>query len=277
MSHPRIHPAYLSLLGLLGLPLAHGATDSALEIPATRVSGTQAYTSYQPRENQTAPKIDAPLRDIPQSVSAVPQSVIRDQGAQSMEDVLKNVPGVGLSNGDGQRDQVTLRGFSAIGDQFIDGMRDDALYYRDLSNIERVEVLKGPAAVLYGRGSSGGLINSISKKPRFEPAQEIGISLDSEGKKRTQFDAGWADSEQRDKAFRVTGALEDSDGFRDDAHLERKALAASSFFELSDDLSLNLGASYLYDKRLIDFGIPASDGRPVRVDRDTRFGSGDAD
>src|SRR3546814_16618075 len=83
---------------------------------------------------------------------------------------------------------------------YIDGIRDDALYFRDLSNVERVEVVKGPAAVLYGRGSSGGLINSISKTPNFAPKQEVGVSVDSEGKKRTQIDAGWADQQQGDKA-----------------------------------------------------------------------------
>ena len=180
-------------------------------------------------------KIDAPLRDIPQTVNVVPESVIKDQGAQSMEDVLKNVPGIGLSNGDGQRDQVTIRGFSAIGDMYIDGVRDDALYFRDLSNIERVEVIKGPAAVLYGRGSSGGLINSISKKPSFTPKREVGMNVDSEGKRRTQFDTGWADP-QSNQAYRVTGAFEDSDTFRDDGYIDRKAIAPSAYFRLSDDL-----------------------------------------
>ena len=266
----------LPLLSLLAAPAVYAQSASPLELPATAVTGAREEASYKPEASTTALKIDAPLRDIPQSINVVPQSVLRDQGADSLEDALKNVPGIGLSNGDGQRDQVTIRGFSAIGDQYIDGIRDDALYYRDMSNIERVEVLKGPAAVLYGRGSSGGLINSVTKKPTFSPEQEVGVSFDSEGKRRTQFDAGWADQEQQNKAFRVTGALEDSDTFREDAFLERKALAPSAYFRLSDDLEINLGASYLYDKRLIDFGIPALNGRPVDVDRDKRFGSADA-
>jgi catecholate siderophore receptor len=264
------------LLSLLAAPAVYAQSASPLELPATAVTGAREEASYKPEASTTALKIDAPLRDIPQSINVVPQSVLRDQGADSLEDALKNVPGIGLSNGDGQRDQVTIRGFSAIGDQYIDGIRDDALYYRDMSNIERVEVLKGPAAVLYGRGSSGGLINSVTKKPTFSPEQEVGVSFDSEGKRRTQFDAGWADQEQQNKAFRVTGALEDSDTFREDAFLERKALAPSAYFRLSDDLEINLGASYLYDKRLIDFGIPALNGRPVDVDGDKRFGSADA-
>lgn len=264
-----------STLPLFSLLIA--PTLSAATLPTTTISGTSEQQSYKTSESKSAMKIDAPLRDIPQTVNVVPQSVIKDQGATSLEDVLKNVPGIGLSNGDGQRDQITIRGFSAIGDIFVDGFRDDALYYRDLSNIERVEVIKGPAAVLYGRGSSGGLINNVSKKPNFSPLQEVGVSFDSEGQRRTQFDAGWADQQMGDKAFRVTGAFEDSDTFRDDGYIDRKAIAPSAYFRLSDDLELNLGATYLYDKRLIDFGIPALGGRPVDVDRDKRFGSGDPD
>lgn len=230
----RINPVWLPLLGVWVVPALHAETvKSTLAIPATAVNSRYEEQSYKPAESKSALKIDAPLRDIPQTVNVVPQSVIKDQGAQSMEDVLKNVPGIGLSNGDGQRDQVTIRGFSAIGDMFSDGFRDDALYFRDLSNIERVEVIKGPAAVPYGRGSSGGLINGVSKKPSFSPKHEVGVDFDSEGKRRTQFDAGWADQQQADKAFRVTGALEDSDTFRDDGYTDRKAIAPSAFFQLS--------------------------------------------
>ncbi|MHB2081005.1 TonB-dependent receptor [Pseudomonas asiatica] len=280
MAKKSVAPASISMLGLLVVPAVHAAvqpeSQGSLALPATAVTSAYEQQSYKASESRSAMKIDAPLRDIPQTVNVVPESVIKDQGAQSMEDVLKNVPGVGLSNGDGQRDQVTIRGFSAIGDMYIDGVRDDALYFRDLSNIERVEVIKGPAAVLYGRGSSGGLINSISKKPSFTPKREVGMSFDSEGKRRTQFDTGWADP-QSNQAYRVTGAFEDSDTFRDDGYIDRKAIAPSAYFRLSDDLELNLGATYLYDKRLIDFGIPALGNRPVDVDRDKRFGSGDAD
>ena len=267
----------LPLLTALATPVVYAQPASPIELPVTSVTGSREESGYKPEQSKAALKIDAPLRDVPQSINVVPQSVLRDQGADSLEDALKNVPGIGLSNGDGQRDQVTIRGFSAIGDQYIDGIRDDALYFRDMSNIERVEVIKGPAAVLYGRGSSGGLINSVTKKPTFAPVQEMGVSFDSEGKRRTQFDAGWADQGQKNKAFRVTGALEDSDTFREDGFLERKALAPSAYFQLSDDLEINLGASYLYDKRLIDFGIPSLNGRPVDVGRDKRFGSADAD
>ncbi|MEB0284756.1 TonB-dependent receptor plug domain-containing protein, partial [Sphingomonas sp. 10B4] len=89
--------------------------------------------------------------------------------------------GLSFSVGDGQRDQVTIRGFTAILDQYVDGVRDDAFYYRDLSNIERIEVLKGPASVLYGRGSAGGMINRISKKPTTAARAEWSATLGSHG------------------------------------------------------------------------------------------------
>src|SRR5688500_2272083 len=123
---PRIYPASLSLLGLFAVPDLQAETQSTLALPATAVTSDYSEQNYKPTDSRSALKIDAPLRDIPQTVNVIPQSVIKDQGAQSMEDVLKNVPGIGLSNGDGQRDQVTIRGFSAIGDMYVDGVRDDA-------------------------------------------------------------------------------------------------------------------------------------------------------
>jgi len=140
---------------------ADGAGDP---LPAVSVKASAIRDpgeGYNPPDAVSATRTDTPLRDIPQTVNVVTAEVMRDQHANSLQDVLKNVPGVGFSTGDGQRDQVTIRGFSAIADQFVDGIRDDALYFRDLSNVDRVEVIKGPAAVLYGRGSAGGLINRV--------------------------------------------------------------------------------------------------------------------
>ena len=227
---------------------------------------------YEVTESSSATKIAVPLRDVPQSVSVVPQAVMRDQNAQSVQDALQNVPGLSFSVGDGQRDQVAIRGFTAITDQFIDGVRDDALYFRDLSNIERIEVLKGPASVLYGRGSAGGLINRVTKKPLAEPFREIGATLGSEGQKRGEFDIGTATADKQ-TLFRLTGALEDSSGFRNQYFLERQALAPSITFKLKPQTTLTLQADYLKDKRLADQGVPSFRGRPVDVPIETYYGA----
>ncbi len=265
----------LAVQQLSGPAFAQTQAAPDANLPEVSVkSKREAEPTYNPPTANTATKIEAPLRDIPQTVNVVPQSLLRDQGVRSMQDVMKAVPGIGLSHGDGQRDQVTIRGFSAIADQFIDGLRDDALYFRDLSNIEQVEVIKGPASVLYGRGSSGGLINRITKKPGVDKS-EVGLTVGSWGQRRGEFDVArnFGDS---GVAFRVTGAVERADSYRDQQFLEREAIAPSLSFKLGDHTKLLLQAEYLSDRRVTDFGIPAFQGRPVGVPADTYYGAANA-
>ena len=158
-------PSLLASAMLAALPCAAWAQAG---LPEVTVSAEEDK-GYAPASTRTATKGSAPLRDVPQSVNIVTEQLMQDQGATSMQDALSNVPGVSFNHGDGQRDQVQIRGFSAITDWFVDGVRDDALYFRDLSDTERVEVLKGPAAVLYGRGSSGGIINRVTKSRSSAP------------------------------------------------------------------------------------------------------------
>lgn len=185
----RLNPIPLALAMLALPPATFAQTQAEQQLPEVKVQGGREAAGYNAPTATSATKIEAPLRDIPQTVNVVPQELLRDQGARSLQDALKNVPGIGLSHGDGQRDQVTIRGFTAIADQFIDGLRDDALYFRDLSNIERVEVIKGPASVLYGRGSSGGLINRITKKPGDNLVEVTG-QIGSWNQRRGEFDFG---------------------------------------------------------------------------------------
>lgn len=249
--------------------------DAVKELPAVTVSTERELPpTYNLPTASSATKIEAPLRDIPQTVNVVSQSLLRDQGARSMQDVLKAVPGIGLSHGDGQRDQVTIRGFSAIADQFIDGLRDDALYFRDLSNIEQVEVVKGPASVLYGRGSSGGLINRISKKPGVDRS-EASVQFGSWNQRRGEFDVA-RNFNENGVAFRVTGAVERADSYRDKQFLDREAFAPSLSVKLGEATRLLVQGEYLSDRRITDFGIPAYRGRPVDVPAGTYYGATNA-
>ena len=266
----------LPWLVALALPcIAQTAAAQTVLPPVNVQQSRDADEGYNPSSSTTAAKIKAPLRDIPQTVNVVPEQVLKDQGATSMEAVLRNVPGIGLGTGDGQRDQVTIRGFSAIGDQFVDGLRDDALYFRDLSNVERVEVLKGPASVLYGRGSSGGLINRITKKPGVDKTEVTG-TVGSWNQKRGEFDIGRNLGGDLDASFRITGALERSGSYRDQQFLDREALAPSLRLKLSSQTTLLLQADHLRDKRVTDFGIPALNGRPVAVPPSTYYGAANA-
>lgn len=235
------------------------------------IIGTRQKDDYAV-EGSNAAKIDAPLRDIPQTIDVVSAAVLRDQRALSVQDALKNVPGVGFSTGDGQRDQVSIRGFSAIADQFVDGFRDDALYFRDLSNVDRIEVIKGPAAVLYGRGSSGGLINRVTRKPGVDITAGT-LTIGSFDTKRGEADVGRVGDLV---SWRATGAMERSDSYRDGQFLNRETLAPSLLFRPGAATEVLLQADYLRDKRLTDFGIPAFQGRPVDVDRGTYYGAANA-
>lgn len=268
----------VSILALLGALASSPAfcAESADDEAAAAGSGRDdiVVTAQNPEyriPDTTALKIDAPLRDIPQTIDIIPDQVIRDQRALSLQDAVKNVAGIGMATGDGQRDQFVIRGNIAYGDLFIDGVRDDALYFRDLSNIERIEILKGPASVLYGRGSSGGLINRVSKKPGTEGG-EIVLSYGSWDDKRGEIDLGHVFTDN-DVAVRLTGAIERSDSYRDQGFLKREAIAPSVLFAPSERTRILLQADYLRDRRLTDNGIPAFQGRPVDVPASTYYGA----
>ncbi|MBQ1542103.1 MAG: TonB-dependent siderophore receptor [Caulobacteraceae bacterium] len=269
MSPRSLRRLLFAAAGLMALaPAAEAlAEESGLVSELTVTARRDGYAAV----NTSAAKIDAPLRDIPQTIDVVGEALIRDQRALSIQDVLKNVPGVGFSTGDGQRDQVSIRGFSAIADQFVDGVRDDALYFRDLSNVERIEVIKGPASVLFGRGSSGGLINRVTKKPGPD-LTAFAVSYGGWSDGRFEMDLGRA-FEAQHAALRLTGAIERSDSYRDQQFLRREALAPSVSFSLGENTTLLVQADYLRDRRVTDFGVPAYQGRPVKVPASAYYGA----
>ncbi|MDC4408471.1 TonB-dependent siderophore receptor [Acinetobacter baumannii] len=213
------------------------------------------------------------LKDVPQIVNVVPKQVLREQTVTSMQGALQNVAGLSFSVGDGQRDQVMIRGFSAITDNYVDGIRDDALYFRDMSNVERIEVLKGPASVLYGRGSAGGLVNKINKKPMDQSLREVSLIGSTTGQRRAEVDVNEKVAEN--VKVRLTGAVEDSDGYRDQAFLKRQAVAPSVQWDITDKTKLLLQADYLHDNRLADQGFPTDPitGKPVKTNPKTFYGA----
>lgn len=269
-----LNPLAAALLAAFGSACAQAQTPTQTLGEVTVQSSAQ-QDGYSPAASTSATKGSAPLRDVPQAVNVVPGQLLRDQGARSMEDALRNVPGVAMSHGDGQRDQVVIRGFTAIADQFVDGVRDDALYFRDLADIERIEVLKGPAAVLYGRGSSGGLINRVTKKPHWNRSGgEATLSLGSHDLRRASADMNLVVNDSA--ALRLNAAIEDSGSYRDQQFVKRHHLAPSLALKLATDTQLLLQYTHAADKRLTDFGIPALNGRPVNVPAGTYYGSSNA-
>ena len=165
----------------------------------------------------TVGKTSLAAKDIPQSLTIVNDKLIHDQGRDSLKAALENVVGISFEAGEGGRvgDNIRLRGFSAAGDIYLDGMRDIAQYNRDIFNTERVEVLRGAASMLFGRGSTGGIINQVSKQPRMQTAQEINTTIGTDNYRRIEGDFNIKTSD--DAALRLNLMATDGDGRGDNA------------------------------------------------------------
>ena len=251
------------------------STASGPENP-TRQLGTVVVTAeaarhaaYATRRTVTATKTDAPLRDVPQSISVVSSDVILDQSMQSMADVVRYMPGVTMGQGEGHRDAPTIRGNSSTSDFFVDGVRDDAQYLRDLYNVERVEALKGSNAMIFGRGGGGGVLNRVTKEAQWAPRRTLTLEGGSFDHKRSTFDIG--DGFGPMVAARLNGIIEDSDQFRDATTLKRLGVNPTVAL-LAGGTLIRLGYEHFVDRRTVNRGIPSFEGRPSNANITTFFG-----
>src|SRR5204862_5344891 len=137
-----------------------------VSLPTIDVEGaaTGGDIGYVATQTRTATKTDTPLINVPQSVTVLTKDFIKDQNPQSLAEVLRYAPGVIPHQGEFNRDQLVIRGQSTSADFYVNGIRDDVQYFRDLYNIQRIEVLKGPNAMIFGRGGAGGVINRVLKE-----------------------------------------------------------------------------------------------------------------
>jgi catecholate siderophore receptor len=227
--------------------------------------------SYNDRETSTATRTDAELRDVPQSVSVITDDLIRDQDMRTMADVVRYVPGVTMGQGEGHRDAPTIRGNATTADFFVDGVRDDLQYYRDLYNAERIEVLKGSNAMIFGRGGGGGVINRVTRWADWSPVQELSLTVGTDDQLRASADFGVALDDSA--ALRITGVYEDSDSYRDHVSVERYGLNPTTAFRLSDDTTIRLGYELFRDDRVVDRGVPSQNGRPWEGSNSAFFGN----
>jgi catecholate siderophore receptor len=221
----------------------------------------------------TATKTLTPLRDVPQAITVVSGEVIKDQGMQSVADVVRYVPGITAIQGENNRDQVVIRGNSSSADFFLDGVRDDVQYYRDLYNLDRVEALKGPNAMIFGRGGGGGVINRVTKQAGFASLGELTFQGGSFGNKRVLGDFDRAFSNR--VAFRLNGVYENSGSFRDHVDLNRFGLNPKLTIVAGKQTQIRLGYEHFRDNRVADRGIPSFQGRPSDTDISTFFGNPD--
>ncbi|MBB5519315.1 TonB-dependent receptor [Amphiplicatus metriothermophilus] len=221
----------------------------------------------------SATKTDTPLVDIPQSLTVISRDLIDDQDMRSLADVVRYTPGVTMGQGEGHRDAPTLRGNSTTADFYVDGVRDDVQYFRELYNLERVEVIKGPNALIFGRGGGGGVINRVTKKAEFEPVRSVTLSGGQFGSGRVAGDIGAGVSDTL--ALRLNAFYENSDSYRDFVGLERFGINPTGTVALGENSALRLSYEYFSDERTVDRGVPSQNGRPFAGDRKAFFGNPD--
>jgi catecholate siderophore receptor len=262
-------------LGLVGLGLlaslpagaqtpAPDATPSAVNLPELNVGG-QAPNRYLAPENEITPRSPLSVRETPQSISVVPRTLIDERGAVSLREALRNVTGISLAAGEGglSGDNLTLRGFSAVNDFYIDGIRDSAPYTRDPFNVESIEVLKGPSAVMFGRGSTGGVINQTSRQPQARNFGEFTMS----GMTPLGFRAtGDVNVVVGGVAMRLNAmAMHQDVARRDNVYNERWGVAPSITWGLGGNTQVTFNYLHQTENNIPDFGIPIIAGRVANV------------
>jgi catecholate siderophore receptor len=230
--------------------------------------------AYFGKQNADSLKTPTLLVDVPQSLSVVTDVQIREQGFQSLADILQYTPGASIGQGEGHRDQMTIRGQNTTADFFIDGLRDDVQYFRPLYNLERVEILRGANALLFGRGGGGGIVNRVTKTASTkETFTALNANIDTFANTVIGVDHNIALND--DQAFRINGFYEQLDNHRDEYDGERFAINPTYSANLSDVTQLVLSYEYIDDDRVVDRGVPSLNNAPLQGVDKTFFGSPD--
>ena len=255
------------------------ASERATELPAVKVeSSADDGAVFRDVKSTTGSKFEADTRDVPQSISVVTEKLIESQGSYTLKDALRNVAGLTIAAGEGgvTGDSLTLRGFAARTDLYLDGVLDNGQYVRDSFFIDKVEVLKGPSSMLFGRGSTGGVINQISKKPKrgeHDLQGEVGLTYGSDSFKRLDADA--AVSLAPGVQARVSAVAQDADSYRDFNFTDRQGIAPTLAVSLGADTKLTVLGLFQHEDSVFDYGVPMYRGKPADVPLSQFYGYAD--
>ena len=200
-------------------------------------------------------KTNTPLLNVPQSISVLTREFIQDQSTHSLTELTRYVPGVAVHQGEGNRDELVIRGVDSSANFFVNGFRDDVQYYRDIYNTQSLEVLKGPAALVFGRGAGGGVVNRTLKEADGTRIYDASVQTGSYGDRRVTLDAGQAVNEN--VAVRLNTFYEGSDTFRDYGNLERFGFNPTVTLKPDDDTKIKLSYEFYHDKEVADRGNPS--------------------
>ena len=262
----------LQLTFLINIFLA--AQENNIKAPNAEIEEVIIKGNILYADQVNALKTPVPVLDVPQSVSIVTDEDIRKQGFREISDIVRYIPGVKTSQGEGHRDAVVFRGVRSTADFYMDGVRDDVQYFRSLYNLEQVEVLRGPNALLFGRGGTGGIINRVTKKAvRGEEFGSVDVGTDTFGSLDLAYD--YNVSSTNDSAFRINIHTDSLANHRDFYDGERMGVNPTMKFVMSDDTTLDLSYEYMDHERFIDRGVPTINGSPDESLIDIVFGTPD--
>ncbi|HBB9944915.1 TonB-dependent siderophore receptor [Vibrio parahaemolyticus] len=245
------------------------STPSATE--TIQVYGHQ-YEGYAEHMPQSGTKTDVEWLDVPQAVSVVTKTEMQDRGAVRLVDALDGVAGVNNTLGEGSRDQFMIRGFDSLNDMYRDGMRDDGTLqsYRSLANVERVEIVKGPAGALYGRGSAGGIINLVTKRANGENFTHVKGSVGSNSQYVGQVDSSMAFSDKVNG--RINLEYRQADSYVDHVDSNDFFIAPTIRVLPADGHIIDIDVEYAHQELVPYRGVPSKNGKPVDLPVSTYFG-----
>ncbi|EKD9023027.1 TonB-dependent siderophore receptor [Vibrio parahaemolyticus] len=245
------------------------STPSATE--TIQVYGHQ-YEGYAEHMPQSGTKTDVEWLDVPQAVSVVTKTEMQDRGAVRLVDALDGVAGVNNTLGEGSRDQFMIRGFDSLNDMYRDGMRDDGTLqsYRSLANVERVEIVKGSAGALYGRGSAGGIINLVTKRANGENFTHVKGSVGSNSQYVGQVDSSMAFSDKVNG--RINLEYRQADSYVDHVDSNDFFIAPTIRVLPADGHTIDIDVEYAHQELVPYRGVPSKNGKPVDLPVSTYFG-----
>lgn len=268
------HNIALTLAAVLAAGMISGAALGQEQDDEIFVEG-----KYLSLDKLNAVKTPTPVIDVPQSLSIISGEQITKQSFTNFGDVLRYTPGLTISQGEGHRDAVIIRGNQTTADFFLDGLRDDVQYFRPFYNLERIEILRGSNALLFGRGGVGGVINRVTKRPQYDE-QFIGFTagVDTFGAHSVAGDVNYAVGDSA--GFRLNAFYEGLNNHRDFFDGERFGVNPTFAYQATPNTELLLSYEYLNDDRVVDRGVPSQnvDGGPdvpLKGFDNTFFGSPD--
>ena len=260
------------LIGFVGCMVLMAFSHSSTYAQTTDEIIVKGKVLYSDQVN--AFKTPVPILNVPQSLSIVTDEDIRAQGFRSIGDIARYTPGVNTSQGEGHRDAIVFRGVRSTADFYLDGMRDDVQYYRSLYNLEQVEILRGPNALLFGRGGTGGILNRVTKKGKIgEDFGSIDLGFDTFGAYDFSFDVNTPLSENM--ALRINAHNDYLENHRDYYDGDRYGFNPTLRIKLGDKTTLDLSYEHANHERFIDRGIPTANGVPVEKFEKIVFGDPD--